>query len=292
MKIGFYPALGTPLDDMGNIVASSMTKHVQEQVEAGASGVLVLGSMGIQAYIKQSETVNVARITVEAANHACPVFVGVMDNSIKRVIERINALKGLSIQGVVATTPYYNVLNQTEIVRFFEGIANHSPFPVYMYDLAVVTKSKIEVDTAIKLLQHKNIVGIKTGDLVMVRLLHQHLKQHHQVADVLYSGLDTFDIAAQSGFGTLLDGMFSCTASISSRFVKSLRVGEFDVASQHLNDILRLRNLFVQVGVFSGFSHAMNLLGYEGNFAPDYSKAINDVQKESIKNLMKEIKLI
>ena len=47
LEKGFYTALGTPLDESGNLVADSLTKHINQQIDAGASGLLLMGSMGI-----------------------------------------------------------------------------------------------------------------------------------------------------------------------------------------------------------------------------------------------------
>lgn len=77
-------ALGTPLDESGNFIASSFKKHVEDQIVTGAAGLLVMGSMGIQPCIKDSECPKVAAAAAEAAKGACPVLVGVMDNSVGR----------------------------------------------------------------------------------------------------------------------------------------------------------------------------------------------------------------
>ena len=60
MKHGFYTALGTPLNENGELVAAGMTLQVRQQVEAGVSGLLVLGSMGNMTYLKNSTYPKVA----------------------------------------------------------------------------------------------------------------------------------------------------------------------------------------------------------------------------------------
>ena len=44
---GFVPALGTPLDKDGNLMAESYKKQIEDQINAGASAILSMGSMGI-----------------------------------------------------------------------------------------------------------------------------------------------------------------------------------------------------------------------------------------------------
>ena len=102
-----------------------------------------MGSMGIQSAIRNSEFPKVAKAAQKAVKGRVPLFVGVMDNSVMRVKDRIDSLDGLAIDGVVATTPFYSKCTDEEIISFFKGIASASPFPVYLYDLPVVTKLKI-----------------------------------------------------------------------------------------------------------------------------------------------------
>lgn len=291
MKTGFFPALGTPLDEQGYFFEKSFKKQVKDQIAAGAAGLLVMGSMGIEPYIRQSEYFKVAAAAVEASNGECPVLVGVMDNSISRVQDRIEALKGLKLDGVVATTPFYNAATQEDIKRFFEKIAKSSPFPLYLYDLPVVTKTKITVETAEYLMGLGNVKGIKTGDIVTARELTRSDKKKEDF-DVIFSGLDIFDVAYTYGIRRNLDGMFSCTPVTAGKMYKCLESGDLNRASKLLDDILTLRNEFIKVGVLSGFTYAMNILGYEGIFAQDYAYQKNEEDFENIKICMKKCGMI
>lgn len=292
MKDGFFPALGTPMDDDGCVVASSLQLHIEDQLNGNASGLLVMGSMGIQAAIKNSEYTRVAQVAAQAANGACPLFVGVMDNSASRVLERIEALKGLNLDGVVATTPFYSGLNQAEVKRFFELISERSPFPVYMYDLPAVTQTKIEAPTAAQLMELDNIAGIKTGDLPTARVLNRLRLQRKARFNILFSGLDVFDFAYSGGLRMQLDGMFACTTPIAKKLYENLEQGNLSAAGQCLDEVLLLRNTFVEVGVMSGFSYAMNLLGFAGSFTPDYAVELSGQQKDAVKQCMQQLKLI
>lgn len=79
MKAGFIPALGTPLDKDGNLVLESYKKQIEDQINAGAVGILCMGSMGQQPYIRQEVCLDVAKAAVEAAAGRVPVYVGAMD---------------------------------------------------------------------------------------------------------------------------------------------------------------------------------------------------------------------
>ena len=244
-----------------------------------------MGSMGIQSAIRNSEFPKVAKAAQEAVKGRVPLFVGVMDNSVMRVKDRIDSLDGLAIDGVVATTPFYSKCTDEEIISFFKGIASASPFPVYLYDLPVVTKLKITFEIVNEVSRCPNIVGIKTGDITLARRLKIEKPEFH----VLFSTIDLFDIANAFGIGKVLDGMFSCTPRNTQKMSKCFEQGNFAEGGKYLNNILDLRDIMVRYGVMPCFTAAMNLLGCEGNFAQDYSGKINKSVFEIIKSKMKEI---
>ena len=72
LKNGFYTALGTPLGENGGVVAESLKKHVEQQIAAGASGMLLMGSMGIEAFVTNSEYKEIVRIAAETNNAEFP----------------------------------------------------------------------------------------------------------------------------------------------------------------------------------------------------------------------------
>ena len=208
---GFYTALGTPLDAGGDFIAPSFRRQVEDQLAAGAAGFLALGSMGNQPGVKNRDVPAIARACCDSVQGRCPVLVGVMDNSIARVMERIDSLTGIGIDGVVATTPFFYPLTQPDVVGFFETIAKRSPFPVFLYDLPAVTGTVLAPDTIVSLIRTAAIRGIKTGTLATARTL-LNSPAHDGTFDVIFSGLDVFDVAYHWGLHKNLDGMFTMTA--------------------------------------------------------------------------------
>ena len=291
MKNGFYTALGTPLDEHGNFMEASFRKQVKDQIAAGASGLLALGSMGCQPAVKTEECPKVAGACADAASGACPVFVGAMDNSIERVLARIESYRGLKIDGVVVTTPFYYVATQSELVNFYRSLASRSPFPIYIYDLPVATKTPLEVKTIETIMAEENIGGIKSGILPTVRML-LHSPAHKEGFTILFSGLDVCDTAYKWGLMKYLDGMFAMTPRSSGELGQLLGKGEWDSARDKLNTILEIRDRIKKIGIFRGFSEAMNLLGYEGWFAPDYCRPLSGEEKTFVRDNMDELGLL
>ena len=290
MKDGFITALGTPLDGVGDLVETSYQKQIEDQIAAGASALLAMGTMGNGAYIRDNTYPVVARVTTEAVRGRIPVFVGVMDNSISRVQDRIDALASLPIDGVVATTPFYIKTTQDEVLSFFTGIARNSRFPLFLYDLVGVTQTKIDVESVRNLMNQGNIGGIKSGNLDTCRKLQSDPGRGE--FDVMFSTLDDFTVAFADGLRLNLDGMFSCTSSIAAKMYAALEKEDSVSANKRLEEIVGLRNTFASIGVFKGFTAAMNLLGYEGSFSPDYVVPATDAERDLVRTRMQEIGLL
>lgn len=284
---GFYTALGTPLDKEGNLCEASLKRHISQQIEAGASGLLLMGSMGIEAYIKNSAYAKAVKAAVEENNGRVPLFVGAMDNSIAKVMEKIELMGDVDIQGVVLTVPFYSAVNDEEAINWFLTIADKSPYPIYAYDLPSSAKYKMNINVISKLIGHKNFKGIKTADWELIKAIGRKFPDSD--FECLYSGLDSFDYANVMGIHKNLDGMFACTPKNARKMYDCLAVNDFAGARKYLDNILLLRDTMLKHRLMSSFSHCMNLLGCEGSFYQDYRLDATDEGKKIVADTMKQI---
>ena len=283
MEKGFYTALGTSLNEDFTFCEAGMREQIEQQIAAGASGLLVMGSMGNMSYLKDSEYAKVAKCSVDAAKGRIPVLVGVTDVSIGRVMDRVKALEGIEgIDGIVSTIPYYAMPSQDQIFTFYNEVANRAARPTYLYDLPVITKVPTQVQTVKRLWKNPYIKGIKSGNMVTQRLL---MRSPDRPSDFtqMFSNIDEFDIAYAYGICHNLDGMFSCTPKTAKKAYTAFAAGDMKMGSEALDDILALRDLFVSTGcLMSAFTHSMNLLGCKGIFGRDYESDISEEMKEKV----------
>ncbi len=286
LKKGFYPALGTPLDEKGNIVEQSFAKQIEMMIDAGAAGALCMGSMGTESALTADAYRETARIAAQTVNGRIPLFIGAMDNSVYRVKERFDLIKDLDISGIVLTTPYYETSSDESLVKFFKECADIAPKPIFLYDLAVVTKQKITFEMAMELSNHPNILGIKTGDIILARRLMLAKPEFH----VMFSNIDIFDVAGSFGLPKVLDGMFTCTPKNTKAFAKFFAEGDMKTAGVYLDKILALRDLMAENGIWPGYTIAMNLLGLDGSYGGGYGvDKPYDGEFDKIKQFMEEI---
>lgn len=288
MKNGFYTALGTPLTEEGRVVEESLVKHIEQQIEIGAFGLLLMGSMGKEAYIMNSEYAKIVNIAVNTVNGRIPLFVGAMDNSIARVMEKINMIgPGKKIDGIVLTVPFYAVPTNKDAINWFISIANRSPYPIYLYDLPGVTQYKMPMSVIDEVINHPNVKGIKSANWELITKIGR--KYPDADFECLYSGLDNFDYASILGISKHLDGMFCCTPKNGKAMYECMNSGDLEGTRRYLDKILLLRDTMIANNLNRCFTYAMNLLGFEGCFHADYSSPIGDDIKDMIKNMMIDI---
>gem|GEM_PF-409303 len=295
LEKGFITALGTPRDYDGNLIESSLYKLVIDQINADVHGFLVLGTMGDEPGVKDSEYTKVVKTVVKAKkenNSDLRVLVGAMDNSVERVMDRINSLKGLDIDGVAITTPYYFSCSQEELINFFSTIADKSEFPIYLYDLPSVTKTKISLETQKRLSEHKNIYGSKCSeDADYIRKLADYFRDNEEFK-IIEAQYDLFDMFHRIGVKLHLDGFICLFSKWLKSYWNDLETERWENCRVWQAKFTEIRDEFKKLGVFPAFSYAMNLLGYNGNFAPSHFEKVKDDVKEKIKSLMEKFKLI
>ena len=147
----FVTALGTPLNEQGELLEDSFRRHMDNQLECGIDGFLVLGTMGCMPCLTKSTYLKCVEVACEHVGDGTKIMVGVGGNSIEQTMELIKLIKGLKVDAVVATPPYYFVSSQKDLLYYFSKIAEQSEFALYLYNLPGTTKVMIELDTTIEL---------------------------------------------------------------------------------------------------------------------------------------------
>ena len=284
LEKGFYCALGTPLDQDGNVIKHSLKAHIDNQIAAGASGLLLMGTMGMLGCIKSDQYQVAVDAAAKAADNRVPLLVGAADNSIARVKERLSILNKYDVS-VVLTAPYYFGMSQQTAMNYFKAAASMTDHPVYLYDHPFTARYKLTFTDVMKLAEIGNIKGIKTGDAVLIKTLHD-TKDLKEDFTPIFSNSDLFAVGHAYGIHHILDGIFACFPKTIQAAQEAFNKGDFETGKVTLNRMMEARDDMFVVGIWPAFSYAMNLLGFEGSFSPDYEPELNEDQKNLVKSIM------
>lgn len=199
---GMATALITPMTPEG-IDYDALEQLIEFQIESGINALVVMGTTGENATIELEDQQRVIRFTVEQVAHRIPVIAGTGTNCTAHVLEQTKMACDAGVDGVLVVTPYYNKATQKGLITHFTTIADASTVPVIVYNVPGRTGCNLLPETAAKLAEHPNIVGIKDAAGNMAQTVQLRALCADNLA--IYSGEDalTVPMMAMGGAGAI-----------------------------------------------------------------------------------------
>lgn len=211
---GIIPPLITPVRD-GAVDTVALGRLIDHVVDGGVHGVFIAGTTGEYSMLSESQWSDLLAGTVASSGQRVPVLVGITRDSTAETIAAAELAGRAGADIVVANTPAYLSVSQSELATHFERIADASPLPVMLYNIPQNTGNPISHDTVVRLAEHPNIMGLKdsSGALEPLRYLKHRLGDR---AFGIYLGTDVLgDVCTQLG----LDGTVPSIANVVPRLV-------------------------------------------------------------------------
>jgi 4-hydroxy-tetrahydrodipicolinate synthase len=259
-------AVGTPLDQNGNLHEEGLDRHLEDQWSQGINGVLVAGTLGLMQLQRDDTYRNLVCRALEASAGRGEVFIGAGDTSYWRTCERIDYLNGFRIDGVVVLSPYFVPFSQDELFDYYWALADYSRNPLYLYEIPARTGVKLEYETLERLADHPNIQGIKCScELEWTREAIRRVGDRLRIAVV---ALDQFHSLLLDGLMCHVDGIFALAPAWTQTLVRAAAAGDAALAEEYQRRLVRLLTLMRQFGSFQTFTTLLNARGIPGNYAP------------------------
>lgn len=159
---GVYTALVTPFHDDGSLDLESYRALIEEQIEAGVTGLVPCGTTGEASTLTVEEHLQVVKTCVEQVKGRVPVVAGAGNNSTDRAIELHKSVKELGVDGALHVTPWYNKPTQEGLYRHYRAIAESASLPIVLYNVPGRTGADLLPATVERLARDvKDIVAIK-----------------------------------------------------------------------------------------------------------------------------------
>ncbi|WP_336166847.1 4-hydroxy-tetrahydrodipicolinate synthase [Acinetobacter sp. 161(2023)] len=209
---GSIVAIVTPMLKDGGVDWKGLEKLVEWHIEQGTNSIVAVGTTGEASTLSMEEHTQVIKEIIRVANKRIPIIAGTGANSTREAIELTKAAKDLGADAALLVTPYYNKPTQEGLYQHYKAIAEAVELPLILYNVPGRTGVDLANDTAVRLAEIPNIVGIKdaTGDVPRGKALIEALNGKMAV----YSGDD------DTAWELMLlgaDGNISVTANIAPK---------------------------------------------------------------------------
>ncbi|MEQ1598178.1 MAG: 4-hydroxy-tetrahydrodipicolinate synthase [Methylotenera sp.] len=217
MLQGSMVAIVTPMLDDGSLDLDALRALIDWHVEAGTDGIVIVGTTGESPTVDVAEHCLLIETTVEHVAGRVAVIAGTGANSTSEAIELTANAKALGVDACLLVAPYYNKPTQEGLYQHFAAVAGAVDIPQILYNVPGRTGCDISNDTALRLAQVKNIVGIKDATGGIERGTDLLLRAPKDFA--VYSGDDATGMALMLLGG---HGVISVTANVAPKLMSEM----------------------------------------------------------------------
>ncbi len=258
---GTYTAIITPFTPSNEIDWEAFEKIVEQQIAAGITGLVFVGTTGESPTLTHDEHQEILRWSVNVVKKRCQVIHGTGSNNTRETIEFAEVAAESGADGQLVINPYYNKPTQEGLYRHFSAVAHATDLPIIIYNIKGRTAVNLETETLLRLLEHKNIVGVKeaSGDLAQIMEVIQQTPEDFCVL----SGDDalTLPIMACGGDG-VISVVSNCVPAGFRNCVQNCLDENFGAGKQQFYNLLSLMRLTMAETNPIPIKSIMHQLGY------------------------------
>jgi len=212
MFSGSLVAIVTPMRPDGRVDFEAWARLVDFHLQNGTSGIVVGGSTGESATLRDSELRELTERACEQARQRIPIIIGAGTSSTASTVERVGWLSELPVDGLLIVTPAYNRPTQEGLYLHFAAAAEAARKPIILYNVPSRTAVDMVPATVGRLSQLPGIVSVKEAvtEPGRVRALVDACRKDFAV-------LSGDDATARNAIREGARGVISVTANVAPR---------------------------------------------------------------------------
>ena len=282
---GTATAMITPFGADGGVNFNSFGEMIERQITAGTDMLVILGTTGEPATMREEEKVSVMEYSVKKAKGRIKIVFGCGSNCTDHAVSAAKQAEAIGADGLLAVTPYYNKCTQNGLYAYYKSICEAVKIPVIAYNVPSRTGVNIQPATMARIAEIPNMAGIKDAGGNMSQTM-EIFRSIRGKCD-LYSGEDAlnFPILAVGG-----SGVISVLSNVVPADVKKLytliKEGRTEEACALQDKLLPLSQAcFLEVNPIPAKA-AMNLLGFDAGTPRAPLSEIEPNNKEKLRKVM------
>ncbi len=225
---GVFPAVTTKFTDDDQLDFNAFEKNIEAQLEAGAEGLILGGSLGEASVLTNEEKYELLAHTVAFVAGKVPVLLNIAESTTKAAIATAQKAKELGASGLMLLPPMRYYADVEETLAFFKAIAESTDLPIMIYNNPVDYKIEVTLDMFEELAKYPNIQAVKesTRDISNVtRMINRFGDRFKIFTGVDPLAMESLVMGAHGWVAGLVDAFPKETVAIF-RLVKENRIAE------------------------------------------------------------------
>lgn len=225
---GVFPAVTTKFTDDDQLDFVAFDKNIEAQLEAGAEGVILGGSLGEASVLSNDEKYELLAHTVALVAGRVPVLLNIAESTTKNAVSAAKKAEELGASGLMLLPPMRYYADAEETLAFFKAVAESTPLPIMIYNNPVDYKIEVTLDMFSELAAYANIQAVKesTRDISNVtRMINRFGDRFKIFTGVDPLAMESLVMGADGWVAGLVDAFPKETVAIY-RLVKENRIAE------------------------------------------------------------------
>lgn len=254
-------AMVTPFDEDGGVNLAQAKRLALALLESGSDGVVLSGTTGESPTLSKEEKLHLFTEVKSAIGNQGTVIAGCGSNNTRESIELTTEAEKTGVDAILLVVPSYNKPTPEGLFQHFKAIAESTSLPCILYNVPSRTITNLSVETACRLSEISNIVGIKeaSGNLEQIAKIIQGTNDDFLV----WSGndSDTLPILSLGGFGVVSVASHLVGVQIGEMMERFLGAKTQEAAKIH-RDLLPLINAMFITSNPIPVKYALNYIGF------------------------------
>ena len=289
---GVLPAMITPMTKDGKVNFPALRKLIDFLIDGGVHGIFAIGTTGEFYALSNAEYQEILEVTMDQVKGRVPVYAGANSIGTRESIGLAKIAEKAGVAAISVLTPYFITVNQNELHDHFKAIAENTGLPVILYDNSPKTHLPIRAATVERLAKVPNIVGIKdsSGDLTNTADL------INRTRGMNFSVMMGRDSLIHAGLAYGASGAVAATANVAPKLVSDIynkyAAGDIKGSLEDQYKLVPLRLAFTLGSFPAVIKESLELLGIEAGPCAAPAGPMTAEEKEQLKKILKEMKLI
>lgn len=262
-KLGrLLTAMVTPFKENGEVDYEQAKKLALALLNVGSDGLVLAATTGESPTLSWEEEMQLFTEVKSAVGERGSIVAYTGSNSTAEAVEATKSAEKIGVDACLLVVPYYNKPTQEGLYQHFKTIAQSTSLPCILYNVPGRTITSLSADTAIRLSQIDNIIGVKeaSGNLGQISRIITEAGENLLV----WSGNDndTFHILTVGGYGVI-----SVASHLVGKQIKEMMdnflSGKVAEAADIHNRLLPLIDALFIVSNPIPLKYALNQIGFK-----------------------------
>lgn len=289
---GLLLPITTPFTSSEVIDVAGLTSNIEKWNRVGVTGYVVLGSTGERVNLDEREYLQVIETARQATPDNLSFIAGAGQQSTTGTIREVERAHSSGAEAALVITPnfYKAAATQDALIRHYTAVADASSIPIILYSMPDLTGIKIEPETAARLSQHQNIIGIKDSSNDVTKFAETLQVVPKDFAVMIGNGT-VFCEALQAGARAGILAVGCAAPEICLEIYRAVQAGEIDHASALQEKLTPLARAVTKTYGIGGLKTAMEMAGYVGGEVRAPLQMPSEPAREEIDSLIRDAAL-